>query len=75
MAAGGRITVQSGSSYLLVTLDLHAVVILLLFGAGEAGGERGGGGSVQDGGSGELLPLPAALPLRHRRVQTLLQGV
>lgn len=62
-------------SYLLVPADLHAVVVLLAFGSGEAGGEKGRGGSIQDGGSDKLVPLPAALPLRHPRVQTLVQGV
>ncbi len=64
------------TSYLLLLVNLHTVlVVVLVFGSGEAGGERGGGGSVQDGGSDKLLPLPAALPLRLPRVQTLLEGV
>lgn len=63
------------TSYLLVPFDLHVVLVLLPFGSGEAGGERGGARSVQDGGSGKLLPLPAALPLRQSRVQALFQGV
>lgn len=63
------------ASYLLVLADLHAVVVLLVFGSGEAGGQRGGGGPVQDRSSDKLLPLPAALPLGHSRVYTLLQSV
>lgn len=62
-------------SYLLLLSPLHAVVILAVLGPGEAGGQRGRTGSVQDGGPGELVPLPAALPLRLPRVQALLQGV
>lgn len=61
--------------YLLVSVNLHVVLVLLVFGSGEAGGQRGGAGSVQDGGADELLPLPAALPLGHAWIQALLQGV
>ena len=63
------------ASYLLVLADLHGVLVLLLLGSGEARGQRGGSGAVQDGGSDKLVPLPAALPLCHGWVQTLLQSV
>lgn len=62
-------------SYLLVLAPLHAVLVVAVLGSGEAGGQRGRAGSVQDGGPGELVPLPAALPLRLSRVHALLQGV
>lgn len=63
------------TGYLLLLAPLHAVVILAVLRPGEAGRQRGGTGSVQDGGPGELVPLPAALPLCLPRVQALLQGV
>lgn len=61
--------------YLLVSVDLHGVIVVLLFGSGETRGEQRRAGSVQDAGTDELLLLSAALPLRHGRVQTLFQSI